>query len=462
MTTPATPAPATQKDDKTSTESSVGKPTPFGQITAEDLKITSRDWDYLAAAVHYIRVEGGTNDPDETKGCGWDFIGGMLQGIKMEFTFRGPSGHFLPTACISYKASQKCFEVDLNPVFFRMLTLHERMGILLHEMGHMTGNHLARIPALDNRDKGNICADACINQVTPHVPTRQPIRGIFPEDFGVPKNLTLEEYYRIWPDPPPSDEDGDDPNNPASGQKQGQGPGQGNRGQLLDVHDWDPNVDESDILDAIEDLVRRTMIKTNTSYSSLPGSIQDLLEEIDKRRKSIDWKKQLKMFLKRHTVGIDKEYTRTRPNKRYDYAAPGLKLGELPKVAFMMDTSGSMSIIEENAGMDQADDILKVGMRKVQMVLWHTNIYRILKYKRGMRSSAHKEIQSGGTDFEPCAQWINQNNPDAVIVFTDGCFAPTQTIVKCPILFVISSGGVSQLSTTYSRQKMIKLPPMGE
>ena len=40
------------------------------------------------------------------------------------------------------------------------------------------------------------------------------------------------------------------------------------------------------------------MIKTNTSHSNLPRSIQDVLEHIEKRRKVIDWKKQMKMFHK--------------------------------------------------------------------------------------------------------------------------------------------------------------------
>jgi predicted metal-dependent peptidase len=128
----------------------------------------------------------------------------------------------------------------------------------------------------------------------------------------------------------------------------------------------------------------------------------------------------------------------------------------------MEDTSGSMSIIEINAGLDHLDECIKVGARTVTLGLWHTTLYSIMKYKRGFRRKVHSAVQSGGTDFEPCAQYINKMKPDAVIVFTDGYYGPTRTRVDCPILFVICSQGVDKLVTDYPRQQMIKLPPMGE
>lgn len=415
---------------------------PFGEITPEDLKVTQHDWDYLASAIHHIRVDTH----------GFSFFGSMLQTISIDFSSR------IPTACISYQPQKKQFLIELNPAFFRLLTLEERMSILLHEIYHMTHSHLSRIPALQDRMKANYAADAAINQIIPGIPTRDPIRGVFPEDYGLDKDMTLEFYYNNWPESPEGEGD-------SSGQGQGQGQkgkGQPGRGQPLDVHDWDPNIDESDVLDGMEDVVKRTMVKTNISHSKLPMDIQELLESIDKRRKVIDWRRQLKGFIKRTTSGVDKEYTRMRPSKRYDYASPGLRLGELPKLLVLEDTSGSMSVIEINAGLDQIDEILKVGAKKVTLGLWHTELYKVMKYKKGLRSEVHKNVHGGGTDFEPCAKYINRMKPDAVIVFTDGYYSPTQTRVDLPILFVICSQGVTQLVTNYPQQKMIKLPPMGE
>jgi len=466
VSTPTNAAPKPAKETPVTTQSA--KKNPFGDIKPEDLVVTQQDWDYLAAAIHHIRVES----------LDMSFLGSMLQNIMIEFSAT------IPTAMISYYPNKKQFIIHINPMFFRMLTLEERMGLLLHEIYHMTHGHLTRIPALPDRQKANLSADAAINQVIPGIPTREPIRGIFVEDFGLPKDKTLEYYYENWPQQESDDQSDSDEEGDGSGEGGGSGDGEGDgegqsgngkgqgkgkpskgkpgQGKLLDCHDWDPNIDESDVLDGMEEVIKRTMIKTSKTHSDLPGHVKDMLDVIEKRRKAIDWKKQLKLFVKRTTSGVDKEYTRSRPNRRYDYQSPGMRLGEVPKLLILSDTSGSMSIIEINAGLNEIDEITLVGSRKVSFGLWHTGLYKVLKYTRGKRDMVHKSVQSGGTCFEECAQYINKVRPDAVIVFTDGYFNDTRTKVEVPILFVISNGGVKKLETTYPFQRMVSLPPMGE
>lgn len=472
MSTPTNAAPKQAKEAPVTTLTA--KKNPFGQIKPEDLVVTQHDWDYLAAAIHHIRVES----------LEMSFLGSMLQNIMIDFSAR------IPTAMISYHPNKKQFIIELNPAFFRLLTLEERMALLLHELYHMTHGHLTRMPALPDRQKSNYAGDAAINQLIPGIPTREPIRGIFVEDFGLPKDKTLEYYYENWPQQESEDEsdeegegegqgdgsssgqgegEGDGEGGEGEGDQQGQGQGKPSKGKgkpgqgkVFDCHDWDPNVDESDVLDGMEDVIKRTMIKTSKTHSDLPGHIKDVLEVIEKRRKTIDWKKQLKMFLKRTTSGVDKEYTRMRPNRRYDYASPGMRLGEIPRLLILSDTSGSMSVIEINAGLNEIDEIIRIGSRKVSFGLWHTSLYKVMKYSRGKRDMVHKSVQSGGTCFESCAQYINKVKPDAVIVFTDGYYDNTRTKVDVPILFVISNGGVKKLATTYPFQRMIQLPPMGE
>lgn len=427
-------------------------------LKPEDFQIKDEDWKNLEEALFTI---GSPN------GLKMDFLGSMLQTIQIDFTFQ------IATACISYVPAKKQYLIQLNPIFFRIMTREERMGILLHELEHLNKLHLVRIPAFSNRMKANICADAVINPFVPGIPTRQPFRGIFPEDFNMPNDRSLEDYYEMWPeDDGKGDDDGEgdgegeeDGQNGQGSQSQGQGKQSSStrqRGKVLDEHNWDASNDEGDMLDGLEELIKRTMVKTNTSYDKAPGFAKDLLDHIDKTRKAIDWKKQLKQFIKRSASGIDKEPTRTRPNKRYDYSSPGLKLGEMPKILFLEDTSGSMSTIEVNAGLDQADQVLKVGARQVQMGFWHTSLYHVQAYKRGQREQLHKNVQSGGTCFEDCAKYINKMKPDAVIVFTDGYFTDTAIKVECPILFVISHGGATELPTTYPKQRMVRLPPTGE
>lgn len=439
-----------QKNKNAPVTTEIKKP-PFElDLKPEDYRVKDEDWKNLEEALFTI---GSPN------GLKMDFLGSMLQTIQIDFTFS------IGTACISYVPSKKQYLIQLNPIFFRILSREERMSILLHELEHLNKLHLVRIPAFSDRAKANVCADAVINPSIPGIPTRKPFRGIFPEDYGMPPDKSLEDYYDMWPEQD-GEGDGDNENEDCEGEGQ---PGSGKqsqstqeRGKVLDEHNWDSTADEGDMLDGMEDLIKRTMIKTNTSYDKAPGFAKDLLDHIEKSRRSVDWKKQLKQFIKRSATGIDKEPTRTRPSKRYDYSSPGMKLGDMPKILFLEDTSGSMSTIEVNAGLDQADQVLKVGARQVQIGFWHTVLYHVQNYKRGNREQLHKKVQSGGTCFESCAKYINQHKPDAVIVFTDGYFTDTVIKVECPILFVISHGGVTTLSTTYPRQKMIRLPPTGE
>ena len=410
------------------------KKSPFGDIKPEDFKITNDDWSNLEETIFNI---------GSARGLKMDFVGSMLQTIQIDYSIR------IPTACIQYVPSKKQFLIEINPIFFRFLTLEERMAVLLHEMEHMNKLHLTRIPAFEDRQKANKAADCAINQFIPGIPTRDPIKAIMPENFNLDKDRSLEDYYDMWPDDD-EEEDNED------------GGGGDGRGQLLDEHDWDPNVDEEDVLEGVEDVIKRTMIKTSRDHSSIPKQFQDLLENIEKKRKCIDWKKQLRQFIKCHASGIEKVATRNRPNKRYDYQSPGLKIGELPKLLILMDTSGSISVTEANAFLDQIDQILKVGMRDVKLGLWNTSCYELIPYRKGKRQEVHKKVKSGGTCFESCVSIINKTTYDGVIVLTDGFFDDTKTKVACPILFVISHGGAGKLPTSYPRQKMVKMTSMGE
>ena len=397
--------------------------TRFGKISPKDLVITSNDWDYMAATIHHIKT--GPMD--------LSFIGFMLQSITIEFSF------LHETAMIYYDPNKRRFVIDMNPAFFRMMTLDERVALLLHEISHMTDGHLLRCPAMVDPMRAGRAADLAINQRIPGIPTRDPIRGLFIEDYGFPPNLSMEDYYDLL----------------------GTVEEEQLKGDSMDSHSWKSD-DESDLLDTTEELIKRTMIKSNFSHTDLPKSFAELLEKIDHRRKSINWTQQFKMFVRKHASGINREYTRTRPSRRFDYEAPGMRMGNAPKALILSDTSGSMSIIETNAGFDQVDQVMKIGTRDVMLGFWHTKLYHLMKYKPGKRDVAHKAVESGGTCFESCAQYINSKNPDAVIVFTDGCFDDTKTKVLCPILFVITHCGVTTLPTSYPRQRMIKMPHMGQ
>jgi len=402
------------------------------------------------------------------------FMGAVLQSLTINYS------HQLPTAGILFNTDAKHWEMLINPYFFcRKLNAEQRKAVLLHELSHILHKHPLRVPflkiAMRKRVLMNIAADMAINQFiknipdgcpqcTPYDPDHPvecpnemcPGRGIFLRDFydiddktkaRIPwkANQTMEHYYEKlltrFEDP---DEDKDGEGNAGGGAATGDLP------QTIDEHLWDNGaVEEKDMLDATEELAKRAMVKARLDYDSLPGSVRELLEDIKSRRAELNYKQLIMSAMKRHASGHDRDFTWTRPSKRYGNKARGTKVGQLPKLHNFIDTSGSISIEEANGFLDVVDQFLRVGSRKCDLGFFHTELYKDDKYKMGTKV-AREDIQSGGTDLTPVMKRILDQKPDLSVILTDGCYGD----VRCEewmkpgekfpqVLFVISKDGTT-------------------
>lgn len=203
-------------------------------------------------------------------------------------------------------------------------------------------------------------------------------------------------------------------------------PGDGNGlPNEFDSHHWDGNASENEMMDATEELVKRAMQKRSLSYDRLPGFIQELLQDIQTRRAELNYRQIILSAIKRNASGFNREYTWTRPSRRFGNKAPGTKNGRLPSLENYIDSSGSISIEEANSFLDIIDEFLKIGSRKCMLGLWHTNVYYHDKYKLGDRKHGNewnKKFQSGGTDVGPTLKKIHEQQPDLAIILTDGYY----------------------------------------
>lgn len=405
------------------------------------------------------------------------FMGAVLQSLTINYS------HQLPTAGILFNTDAKHWEMLINPYFFcRKLNAEQRKAVLLHELSHILHKHPLRVPFLKiaarKRTLMNIAADMAINQFiknipdgcpqcTPHDPDHPvacknemcPGRGIFLRDFydidektkaHIPwkANQTMEFYYEKlltrFEDPEDGSEDGNESGNAGGGADSGDLP------NTIDEHLWDNGaVEEKDMLDATEELAKRAMVKARLDYDSLPGSVRELLEDIKARRAELNYKQLIMSAMKRHASGHDRDFTWTRPSKRYGNKARGTKVGQLPKLHNFIDTSGSISIEEANGFLDVVDQFLRVGSRKCDLGFFHTELYKDDKYKMGTKV-AREDIQSGGTDLTPVMKRILEQKPDLSVILTDGCYGD----VRCEewmkpgekfpqVLFVISKDGTT-------------------
>jgi predicted metal-dependent peptidase len=286
----------------------------------------------------------------------------------------------------------------------------------------------------------------------------------------LPLNKTTEEYFKLLRDAyentkkskEEGDGSGDDKKSQeqgqgqGKGQKQGQGKGQGqdSEGEISDsdegeysvgpkdknkdslskdlydqikrnedYHNWGANGDaEGDIDDlekAVEDLIKRTIQKTQFDYSKLPKEVQDYGDYLLKKRAVLDYKKILYMAIKKSASAYERKSTWARRNKRYKFEAPGTTNDSLPKLDFYIDTSGSISVEEIHTFLGVVDGFLRVGDRTCQINLFHTDNYHNQKYRTGDRSFI-QHIRCGGTDLSQSLQKVYKTQPDLAIFLTDG------------------------------------------
>ena len=228
------------------------------------------------------------------------------------------------------------------------------------------------------------------------------------------------------------------------------GKGKG-RPRQFDVHDWHANAEESEILDATEDLVKRAMVKQGLSYDDLPSTVKDLLDSIKSRRSELNYKALILSAIKRSASGHDRAFSWTRRSRRFGNKAPGTKEGHLPKLSLFLDTSGSISVEELCNFLDIVDEFLKVGSRKCELNLFSDTNYYTDKYRladRAMQEKIKKSVSMGGTCLESSLKRIADSRPDLSIILTDGCYGdveyeqwlkPGQSMPQ--VLWVISKDG---------------------
>lgn len=233
--------------------------------------------------------------------------------------------------------------------------------------------------------------------------------------------------------------------------KSGSGKG---KPRQFDVHDWHANAEESEMLDATEELVKRAMVKQSMGYDNLPASVRELLDSIKQRRAELNYKSLILAAIKRSASGHDRTNSWTRRSRRFGNKSPGTKDGNLPKLSLYLDTSGSISTEELTEFLGVVDEFLKVGSRSCEVNLFSDSNYYTSKYKlgdRSMQDQIKKNVSMGGTSLESSLQKMLSAKADLAIVITDGYYSDVEYEAwlragqKFPqVLWVISSGGTEE------------------
>ena len=333
------------------------------------------------------------------------FYGLFLIGLNK--TFRKD----IPTAGVSKNGIG--VQLAVNPEFFDNLNELHRIGLLKHELLHISFGHLIMRDKFPNHKLFNIAADLEINQFIDDA--YLPEGGITMEMF---KDLNLDAragttyYYEKLDE---ADKNGQCQTlqsllNQMDGDSQ------------YDHKTWDEfeeltEAEKKLIQKQVEHQLKETAEQTEKRRGNIPGELANLISRLRTiEPPSFDWKGYLKRFVGNSSISYTKKLRR-KYNKRY-IENPGLKIKFKNNILVGVDTSGSVSNKELKEFMNELVHMHKTG-HKITVAQCDTQINSVEEFN----PRKDWEIKGrGGTDFQPVIDLFNKKKGvfTALIYLTDG------------------------------------------
>ena len=334
------------------------------------------------------------------------FYGLFLIGLNKKFR------KDIPTAGVSKHGIG--VQLAINPEFFMELNDEQRMGLLKHELLHISFGHLTYRDSFNNKKLFNIAADIEINQYIDS--TQLPEGGLtldsFPE-LNLPERAGTKAYYDLLEEncngggccgsleAIMAQMDGDSP---------------------YDHTTWDEfdeltEAEKRLVEKQIDHQLKETADITEKRRGTIPGELSEIIDRIlNIPPPKFDWRGYLRRFVGNSSIVYTKKMRR-KYNKRYQ-ENPGLKIKFKNHILVGVDTSGSVSSNELKEFFNELCHMHKTG-HKISVAQCDSN----LKDVKEFNPKHDWEIQGrGGTDFQPVVDHFNQNKRayTALIYCTDG------------------------------------------
>ena len=317
----------------------------------------------------------------------------------------------VPTAGVSKNGIG--IQLSINPDFFMKLPDEHQIGLLKHELLHVSFGHLMMRDSYPNKKLFNIAADLEINQYIDR--SMLPEGGLTLDSFAelkLPRKAGTKKYYDLL------EEECKD--NPCQSLQ-----------SILDQMDGDSQYDHKtweefeELAEAEKKLVQRqiehqlkeTAEQTVKRRGTIPGELAELIKKLQTvLPPSFDWKGYLKRFVGNSVFTFTKKLRR-KFNKRYT-DNPGLKIKHKNHILIGVDTSGSVNTKELEHFMSEMVHVQKTG-HQITVAQCDTGITDISPFKK----NADWQIKGrGGTCFQPVTDHYNdpKNRYSAFICLTDG------------------------------------------
>lgn len=332
-------------------------------------------------------------------------------------------------------------EIILNPDFIETLSVNECVGLIIHEIMHVTNLHHLRQGGRDTT-QWNIAADFAINPILQSCGIYLPEGGLIDRKYD---NMSAEQIYRIRqqetqqkPEDKNSGGQGDKEDD-QEGNQEGQGDGQ-SKGDGKGTG-WG-EVTNSTAKNSSELAEKEASLKQRIAQAAQVAKMQDKLPEyLEEQIKTllegeVNWKAVLIDFVKEKQRN---DYNFSRPNSRYpEFMLPSLYSEELGEIVLAVDTSGSIDRELLQTFASEVFDISNTFHKGFTVVYCDTRIAGVQEIEPDSEMVLDPK-GGGGTDFVPPFVWVEKEgiDPACFIYFTDGYCDTFPPEPDYPVMWVV-------------------------
>jgi len=348
------------------------------------------------------------------------------------------------------------FKICINPKFWNSISdnqYRKNQFLLLHEIYHLIFKHYSIYKDYDDATLFNIATDCYINYELIDIIFKSKSYfiegGIWFEDIGVPKEVVIkgsDAVYRYLQTS--NNQNFKDLYDHCKNQ---------NVKTIIDHDLWkklsdseiNPEILEKAINNQVESLLKEVN-NYSKNQSSMPASIKRILDSIlEKQESKINWKKELSKFISLFSNKIFIKKSFTKPSKFFDDATT-FKVKFKPKIAVIVDTSGSMSNNDIAECFSEIINISRKSEYDIKIIecdadITNDSVYDYKNFKTIVNKLTKKGvIGGGGTLVDPAIKYINKsgNNIACIIYITDGYVSKPKIDPLKPMIVLLTSKSI--------------------
>jgi len=329
--------------------------------------------------------------------------------------------------------------------FCKEMPIEHRIGIIKHEMLHVSLGHLLRVED-KNFQKYNIASDCALDQEIDR--NHLPDYALYPDNIPTKEknvlwNQTAEYYYEIL--------DIEDQENEGNGQ-----------GPSLDDHSLWEEIEGDPALqqELTKNMVEKAGNEAIKSAGTLPSNYSQMIDKLSIRRE-VDWKKVLRSIVGNKKANQRK--TLMRRDRRLPFAnwIKGKTKNRIFELGVISDVSGS---VQDEALTEVWGEIISIcDMFNTPVTMVQVDTEPSPPEKLTKKTKLVERKACGGTVLSPAINQFKDSNIsfDALVVTTDGYLfdddiLPFQKLNK-PIIWLVESNGQIMDEMNQGMMKAIKL-----